>query len=151
MKRHATLLMFMAMMLLLMAASRWPHPAAWSVHAYAFLPALVAVAVFAALLFALDFPLLTLAFAAVAQVSPIIAAGSAVALSLFLVLGAHALGGPLRELASYLPAWCRSLVTAAVIMALLVAIIAVTIPTSVVATFSSCSPTVRRTTTPSWS
>ena len=80
-----------------------------------------------ALLFALDFPILTMAFAAVAQVSPIVAAGSAVALSLFLVLGAHALGGPLRELASYLPAWCRSLITAAVIMALLTAIIAVTI------------------------
>ena len=80
-----------------------------------------------ALLFALDFPILTMAFAAVAQVSPIVAAGSAVALSLFLVLGAHALGGPLRELAGYLPAWCRSLITAAVIMALLVAIIAVTI------------------------
>jgi hypothetical protein len=80
-----------------------------------------------ALLFALDFPILTMAFAAVAQVSPIVAAGSAVALSLFLVLGAHALGGPLRELASYLPAWCRSLITATVIMALLVAIIAVTI------------------------
>ncbi|NJO38392.1 MAG: hypothetical protein HC871_13295 [Rhizobiales bacterium] len=80
-----------------------------------------------ALLFALDFPILTMAFAAVAQVSPIVAAGSAVALSLFLVLGAHALGGPLRALASYLPAWCRSLITAAVIMALLTAIIAVTI------------------------
>jgi hypothetical protein len=79
------------------------------------------------LLFALDFPILTMAFAAVAQVSPIIAAGSAVALSLFLVLGAHALGGPLRELASHLSAWCRSLITAAVIMAMLVAIIAVTI------------------------
>ena len=70
-----------------------------------------------ALLFALDFPILTMAFAAVAQVSPIVAAGSAVALSLFLVLGAHALGGPLRELAGYLPAWRRSLITAAVIMA----------------------------------
>ena len=80
-----------------------------------------------ALLFALDFPILTMAFAAVAQVSPIVAAGSAVALSLFLVFGAHALGGPLRELAGYLPAWCRSLIAAVVITALLVAIIAVTI------------------------
>lgn len=36
-------------------------------------------------LFALDFPVLTVAFASVAQISPIVAAGSAIALSLFLV------------------------------------------------------------------
>jgi hypothetical protein len=66
------------------------------------------------LLFALGFPILTMAFAAVA-------------LSVFLVLGAHALGAPLCELASYLPAWHRSLITAVVIITLLAAIIAVTI------------------------
>ena len=80
-----------------------------------------------AILFALDFPILTMAFVAVTQASPIVAAGSAIALSLFLVLGAHALGGPLRELAMNLPAWCRQLLTVAIMIALLATVIAVTV------------------------
>ena len=80
-----------------------------------------------ALLFALDFPILTMAFVAVTQASPIVAAGSAIALSLFLVLGAHALGGPLRELAMYLPAWLRHLATVIIMLVLLAAVIAVTV------------------------
>lgn len=80
-----------------------------------------------AMLFALDFPILTMAFVAVTQASPIVAAGSAIALSLFLVLGAHALGGPLRELAMYLPAWLRHLATVIIMLGLLAAVIAVTV------------------------
>lgn len=49
-----------------------------------------------ALLFTSDFPVLTMAFESVARASPIVAAGSAVAFSLFLVIGAHLLGGTLR-------------------------------------------------------
>ena len=48
-----------------------------------------------ATLFALDFPILTMAFASVTEASPIIAAGSAIALSLGLVLCAHAAGAQL--------------------------------------------------------
>lgn len=73
-----------------------------------------------AVLFALDFPILTMAFVSVTQVSPIIAAGSAIALSLGLVLCAHAVGARLRALADHLPAWVRD-VTALVTMLLLVA------------------------------
>jgi hypothetical protein len=62
-----------------------------------------------AILFALDFPILTMAFVAVTQVSPIIAAGSAIALSLGLVLAAHAAGTRLRDLARHLPSWVRDL------------------------------------------
>ena len=79
------------------------------------------------LLFALDFPVLTMAFVTVTQVSPIVAAGSAVALSLFLVLGAHALGGPLRDIARHLPAWAPSLISVAVIGMLLASVIWTTI------------------------
>ncbi len=57
---------------------------------------------------ALDFPILTMAFVDVAEVSPITAAGSAIALSLFLVLGAHLLGSTLRSAAGYLPSWSRA-------------------------------------------
>ncbi len=80
-----------------------------------------------ALLFALDFPILTMAFVAVIQASPIVAAGSAIALSLFLVLGAHALGGPLRDLSMSLPAWCRQLATVVILLTLLIMVIAVTV------------------------
>ena len=73
-----------------------------------------------AILFALDFPILTMAFVSVTQVSPIIAAGSAIALSLGLVLAAHAVGARLRALADHLPAWVRD-VTALVTMLLLIA------------------------------
>jgi hypothetical protein len=62
-----------------------------------------------AILFALDFPILAMAFVAVTQVSPIIAAGSAIALSLGLVLAAHAAGARLRDLARHLPSWVRDL------------------------------------------
>jgi hypothetical protein len=55
-------------------------------------------------LFLLEFPVLTMAFVPVAEVSPIVAAGSAAALALFLVLGAHVLGAPLRSLGDQLPA-----------------------------------------------
>ncbi len=79
------------------------------------------------LLFALDFPVLTMAFVAVTQVSPIVAAGSAIALSLFLVLGAHALGGPLRDIARHLPEWSRSLTSIVVIGILLASTIWTTI------------------------
>lgn len=72
------------------------------------------------ILFALDFPILTMAFVAVTQVSPMIAAGSAIALSLGLVLCAHAAGAKLRALAEHLPAWVRDL-TALVTMVLLIA------------------------------
>ena len=72
------------------------------------------------ILFALDFPILTMAFVAVTQVSPMIAAGSAIALSLGLVLCAHAAGAKLRALANHLPTWVRDL-TALVTMVLLIA------------------------------
>ena len=78
-------------------------------------------------LFALDFPVLTMAFVAVAKVSPIMAAGSAIALSLFLVLGAHLLGGVLGAAASSIPLWCRHMTAAVVLIGLLAAIVAVTV------------------------
>lgn len=53
----------------------------------------------------LDMPVLAMAFVAVAQVSPLVAIGSAVALAVFLILGAHAIGAPLRHLSGCLPAW----------------------------------------------
>ena len=78
-------------------------------------------------LFALDFPVLTMAFVAVAKVSPIVAAGSAIALSLFLVLGAHLLGGVLRAASSFIPPWCRHLTAAALLVGLLAAIVGITV------------------------
>ena len=78
-------------------------------------------------LFALDFPILTMAFVAVTQVSPIVAAGSAVALSLFLVLGAHLLGIHLRDMARHVPPWVPSFLGVAVIGTLIACTIAVTI------------------------
>lgn len=78
-----------------------------------------------AVLFALDFPILTMAFAAVTQVSPIIAAGSAIALSLGLVLCAHAAGGRLRRLATHLPAWYADVVGLLVMLGLIAAVLAV--------------------------
>ncbi len=78
-------------------------------------------------LFALDFPVLTMAFVAVAQVSPIVAAGSAIALSLFLVLGAHLLGGVLRAASTSIPIWCRHLTTLVVLISFLAAIVLVTL------------------------
>ena len=78
-----------------------------------------------ALLFALDFPILTMAFVAVTQVSPIIAAGSAIALSLGLVLCAHAAGARLRALADHLPAWMRDLAVLLIMLTLIAAVIGV--------------------------
>ena len=80
-----------------------------------------------AALFVLDFPVLTMAFVAVAKVSPIVAAGSAIALSLFLVLGAHLLGGVLRAASGFIPPWCRHVTAAALLIGLLAAIVAVTV------------------------
>lgn len=79
------------------------------------------------LLFALDFPVLTMAFVTVAQVSPLATAGSAIALSLFLVLGAHVLGGSLRQLATLIPAWSRALISSLIIVSLLAAVIGVSV------------------------
>ena len=78
-----------------------------------------------AVLFALDFPILTMAFAAVTQVSPIIAAGSAIALSLGLVLCAHAAGGRLRRLSTHLPSWCTDVISLLVMLGLIAAVLAV--------------------------
>ncbi|MEM7043101.1 MAG: hypothetical protein AAF543_09855 [Pseudomonadota bacterium] len=78
-----------------------------------------------AILFALDFPILTMAFVAVTQVSPIVAAGSAIALSLGLVLCAHAAGAQLRSLTQHAPAWFRDLIGAATMLSLIAAVIAV--------------------------
>jgi len=78
-----------------------------------------------AVLFALDFPILTMAFVAVTQVSPVIAAGSAIALSLGLVLCAHAAGARLRALAGYLPAWVCDLTTLVTMVLLIVSVIGV--------------------------
>ena len=78
-----------------------------------------------AILFALDFPILTMAFVAVTQVSPIIAAGSAIALSLSLVLAAHAAGARLRDLARHLRPWVRDLTALATMLLLIVAVIGV--------------------------
>ena len=78
-----------------------------------------------AILFALDFPILTMAFVAVTQVSPIIAAGSAIALSLGLVLAAHAAGARLRDLARHLPPWVRDLAALAIMLLLIAAVIGV--------------------------
>lgn len=78
-----------------------------------------------AILFALDFPILTMAFVAVIQVSPIIAAGSAIALSLGLVLAAHAAGARLRDLARHLPLWVRDLAALATMLLLIAAVIGV--------------------------
>ena len=78
-----------------------------------------------AILFALDFPILTMAFVAVTQVSPIIAAGSAIALSLGLVLAAHAAGARLRDLARHLPPWVRDLAALATMLLLIAAVIGV--------------------------
>ena len=78
-----------------------------------------------AILFALDFPILTMAFVAATQVSPIVAAGSAVALSLGLVLCAHAAGACLRSLAQHAPAWIRDLTGAATMLLLIAAVIGV--------------------------
>ena len=80
-----------------------------------------------AVLFAMDFPVLTMAFVTVAQVSPIVAAGSAIALSLFLVLGGHLLGGVLRAASRSIPIWCRHLTSACLLIALLTAIVWVTV------------------------
>ena len=55
------------------------------------------------------------------------AAGSAIALSLFLVLGAHLLGGVLRAASSFIPPWCRHLTAAAGLIGLLAAIVWVTV------------------------
>lgn len=79
-----------------------------------------------AALFALDFPVLTIAFESVAKVSPIIAAGSAIALSLFLVLGAHLIGGALRQISPHWPSWCRSGIVLMTMLMFLSAIIGVT-------------------------
>ena len=79
-----------------------------------------------AALFALDFPVLTIAFESVAKVSPIIAAGSAIALSLFLVLGAHLIGGALRQTVPDWPSWCRNAVVLTSMLMFLGAIIGVT-------------------------
>ena len=79
-----------------------------------------------AALFALDFPVLTIAFESVAKVSPIIAAGSAIALSLFLVLGAHLIGGALRQTVPDWPSWCRNAVVLTSTLMFLGAIIGVT-------------------------
>jgi len=78
-------------------------------------------------LFVLDFPILTMAFVAVTQVSPIVAAGSAVALSLSLVLGAHLLGIHLRDMARHVPPWVPSFLGIAMIGTLIACIIAVTV------------------------
>ncbi|MEZ5933232.1 MAG: hypothetical protein R3F54_15025 [Alphaproteobacteria bacterium] len=78
-----------------------------------------------AVLFALDFPILTMAFVAVTQVSPIIAAGSAIALSLGLILCAHAAGARLRALANLIPAWARDLTTLIIMLLLIAAVIGV--------------------------
>ena len=78
-----------------------------------------------AILFALDFPILTMAFVAVTQVSPIIAAGSAIALSLGLVLAAHAAGARLRDLARHLPPWVRDLAALGTMLLLIAAVIGV--------------------------
>ncbi len=78
-----------------------------------------------AILFALDFPILTMAFVAVTQVSPIIAAGSAIALSLGLVLAAHTAGACLRDLARHLPPWGRDLAALATMLLLIAAVIGV--------------------------
>lgn len=79
-----------------------------------------------AALFALDFPVLTMAFASVAKVSPVIAAGSAIALSLFLVLGAHLIGGALRQTVPHWPSWCRNGVVLITMLLFLAAIIGIT-------------------------
>lgn len=78
-----------------------------------------------AVLFVLDFPILTMAFVAVTQVSPIIAAGSAIALSLGLVLCAHAAGARLRAIAGHIPTWVRDLATLVTMVLLMTAVIAV--------------------------
>lgn len=78
-----------------------------------------------ALLFALDFPILTMAFVAVTQVSPMIAAGSAIALSLGLVLCAHAAGARLRALAEHIPVWMRDLAVLLIMLTLIAAVIGV--------------------------
>lgn len=74
-------------------------------------------------LFLLEFPVLTMAFVPVAEVSPIVAAGSAAALALFLVLGAHALGVPLRSLGDRLPAVWRNGIAVALMAAFLGAVV----------------------------
>ena len=79
-----------------------------------------------AALFALDFPVLTIAFESAAKVSPIIAAGSAIALSLFLVLGAHLIGGALRQTVLHWPYWCRNGIVLMTMLMFLGAIIGVT-------------------------
>lgn len=76
-------------------------------------------------LFALDFPILTMAFASVTEASPIVAAGSAIALSLGLVLCAHAAGVQLRALAAHTPAWLRDLTTLVLMITLIAAVIGV--------------------------
>jgi len=78
-------------------------------------------------LFALDFPVLTMAFVAVAKVSPIVAAGSAIALSLFLVLGAHLLGGVLRAASTSIPICCRHLTALIVLITFLATTVWVTL------------------------
>jgi len=79
-----------------------------------------------AVLFALDFPVLTIAFESVAKVSPIIAAGSAIALLLFLVLGAHLIGGALRQSVPHWPSLCRNVIVLMTMLMFLGAIIGVT-------------------------
>ncbi len=78
-----------------------------------------------ATLFALDFPILTMAFASVTEASPIVAAGSAIALSLGLVLCAHAAGAQLRGLADHIPTWLQNATTLLLMVALIAAVIAV--------------------------
>ena len=76
-------------------------------------------------LFLLEFPVLTMAFVPVAQVSPVVAACSAAALALFLILGAHALGHPLRSIGDRLSASWRAVIGAVTIGFLIVGIVAI--------------------------
>ena len=66
-----------------------------------------------------------MAFVAVTQVSPIIAAGSAIALSLGLVLTAYTAGARLRDLARHLSSWIRDLAALAILLLLIAAVIGV--------------------------
>ena len=77
------------------------------------------------ILFALDFPILTMAFVTVTEASPILAAGSAIALSLGLVLCAHVAGAQLRSLSAYIPDWLRSMATLIIMVSLIAAVIGI--------------------------
>ena len=72
----------------------------------------------------LDLPPIALAFFTVALVSPVVAGLSALALSIFLVLGAHSLGAALRKVSETVPAWMPRLIGLAVMSVFVVAAIA---------------------------